>query len=59
MDLGLETHPNIDDHPNKEIFDAWIAKFEQCYDKAKLTFLQDSDFSQIQSIYTRTIRVCF
>ena len=47
---------NIDDHPNKEIFDAWIAKFEQCYDKAKLTFLQDSDFSQIQSMYTRTIK---
>lgn len=47
---------NIDDHPNKDVFDAWIAKFEQCYDKARLTFKQDSDFSQIQSIYARTIK---
>lgn len=47
---------NIDEHPNKEVFDAWIAKFEQCYDKAKLSFKQDSDFVKIQSIYDRTIK---
>ena len=47
---------NIDDHSNKEVFEAWIAKFEQCYDKAKLTFMQNSDFLQIQSIYSRTVK---
>ena len=47
---------NIDEHPNKEVFDAWIAKFEQCYDKTRLIFKQDPDFSQIQSIYSRTIK---
>jgi len=47
---------NIDEHPNKQVFDAWIAKFEQCYAKAKLSFKQDSDFVKIQSIYDRTIK---
>lgn len=47
---------NIDEHPNKELFDAWIAKFEQCYDKARLSFKQDSDFIKFQSIYDRTLR---
>ena len=47
---------NIDEHPNKELFNAWIAKFEQCYDKAKLSFKQDTDFIKIQSIYDRTVK---
>ena len=29
---------NIDERPNKDVFNAWIAKFEQCYQKAKLSF---------------------
>lgn len=45
---------NIDDGPNKEVFDAWIAKFNQCYQKAKLSFKQESDFIKIQSIYEKT-----
>ena len=45
---------NIDEHPNKEVFKAWIAKFEQCYQKAKLSFRQDNDFVKIQAIYEKT-----
>ena len=45
---------NIDEHPNKGVFEAWIAKFEQCYEKAKLSFKQDNDFVKIQAIYERT-----
>lgn len=45
---------NIDEHPNKNVFNAWIAKFEQCYQKAKLSFKQESDFVKIQAIYEKT-----
>lgn len=45
---------NIDEHPNKEVFDAWIAKFEQCYEKAKLSFKQEADFVKIRAIYEKT-----
>lgn len=45
---------NIDEHPNKEVFKAWIAKFEQCYQKAKLSFGQENDFVKIQAIYEKT-----
>lgn len=45
---------NIDEHPNKEVFEAWIAKFEQCYQKAKISFNQESDFIKIQAIYEKT-----
>ncbi len=45
---------NIDEKPNKEEFNAWIAKFEQCYQKAKLSFRQESDFVKIQVIYKKT-----
>lgn len=45
---------NIDEHPNKGVFDAWIAKFEQCYEKAKLSFKQEADFVKIQAIYEKT-----
>lgn len=47
---------NIDEHPNKEVFNAWIAKFEQCYQKAKLSFKQESDFIKIQAIYEKTYK---
>lgn len=47
---------NIDEHPNRDLFNAWIAKFEQCYSKAKLAFKQDSDFSKIQTIYEETLK---
>jgi hypothetical protein len=38
----------------KNVSDAWFAKFEQAYEKAKLTFGNTSDFENIQRIYDRT-----
>ncbi len=45
---------NIVGDGQKEIAAAWIAKFEQSYQKAKLTFGSDSDFSKFQNIYDKT-----
>lgn len=35
--------------------DAWMAKFMQGYQKAKIIFGNDSDFSQIQKMYVNTL----
>lgn len=45
---------NIANEPQKVMLEAWIAKFEQSYQKAQMLFGSDSDFSNIQSIYTKT-----
>ncbi len=45
---------NISGEDRKPIFDAWIIKMEQCYQKAKLTFGNDEAFSSIQKIYDDT-----
>lgn len=36
----------------QEISDAWGAKFEQAYNKARIAFGDDPDFSRIKEIYT-------
>lgn len=41
---------------NEAVFNAWLAKFEQCYQKAKLVFGNDSDFAKIQSLYEQTTK---
>lgn len=45
---------NIVGEPHTIVFDAWVAKFEQCYQKAELVFGSDSDFDRIKDIYSRT-----
>ncbi|MGN1306572.1 MAG: zinc ribbon domain-containing protein [Faecousia sp.] len=47
---------NIDELPNRNVYNAWIAKFEQCYQKAALSFKQESDFVKIEAIYEKTNR---
>lgn len=37
---------------DKDLSDAWMVKFEQCYQKAKLIF-NDDDFSKIKNIYDK------
>lgn len=37
----------------KAVSDAWEAKFEQAYEKAKLSFGNTSEFSKIQAIYDK------
>lgn len=41
---------------NEAVFNAWLAKFEQCYQKAKLAFGNDDDFVKIQSLYDQTTK---
>lgn len=41
---------------NEAVFNAWLAKFEQCYQKAKLAFGNDADFEKIQSLYDQTTK---
>lgn len=38
----------------KDVSDAWLTKIEQSYQKAKLLFSGDKDFSKIQSVYEQT-----
>lgn len=38
----------------KDISNAWLAKVEQCYRKAKLVFTNDTSFCKIQSVYDET-----
>lgn len=45
---------NIKGEQPKSVFDAWTVKFEQSYQKAKLTFGNDPDFEDIEAIYKQT-----
>lgn len=38
----------------KDVSDAWLAKVEQSYQKAKLLFADDADFSKMQNVYDQT-----
>lgn len=42
-------------HARKTLNDAWLAKAEQVYHKAKLSFRNDSDFFKIQEMYNQKI----
>lgn len=45
---------NVKGEANKEIFEAWVAKMEQAYQKSQLTLYNDPAFSQIAEIYEKT-----
>lgn len=45
---------NISGEPEKSIFEAWVAKFEQAYQKAQMTLKNDAAFTQIEEIYQKT-----
>ena len=47
---------NIKGEESKAVFESWLAKFEQCYQKAKLIMGADSDFEKVQTIYDKTKR---
>lgn len=42
---------NILGEDDKDIFEAWVAKFEQGYQKALLLFGKETDFAKVQHIY--------
>ena len=45
---------NIKGEANKGIFEAWVAKYEQAYQKAQITLKNDSAFTQIEEIHEKT-----
>lgn len=40
----------------RAVSDAWLAKFEQAYEKATLSFSGSSDFSRVKDIYDKKIK---
>ncbi len=51
-DLGMNSLEELNEA--KEISRAWLAKVEQVYRKARLSFKSDKDFSEIEDIYLQT-----
>ena len=47
---------NIVGERNEEVFNAWLAKFEQCYQKAVLVFADSPDFTKLKNIYEQTTK---
>lgn len=47
---------NISGENSETVFHAWLSKFEQCYQKAKLTFGNDPDFIEMQNLHEQTIK---
>ena len=45
---------NIAGEQQKKVFDAWLVKFEQSYQKAQLVIQNASDIAYIKTIYDRT-----
>ena len=40
----------------EDISDAWLAKIEQCYSKAKFSFGNAKEFEHIQNLYDKTVK---
>lgn len=54
VEFMILTSSNISGEADKNIFEAWVAKFEQVYQKAQMTLQNDPAFTQIQKIYKKT-----
>lgn len=46
---------NILGEDERDIYEAWLAKFEQAYQKALILFAGDSDFTRVQQIYSNCL----
>ncbi len=51
LEFMILASSNILGEDERDIYEAWLAKFEQAYQKARLLFQSDEDFVKIQSIY--------
>lgn len=56
LEFMILASSNIRGEQSRSIFEAWIAKSEQCYRKAQLLFENDDERKRIQSIYDQTKR---
>ena len=51
FEFMMAASSNVLREEEKEIYEAWLIKLEQTYQKAKILFSGDSDFKKIQQIY--------
>ena len=51
LEFMILASSNIFGESDKSIYEAWLAKLDQTYQKAELVFKGDADFAKIQSIY--------
>lgn len=51
LEFMIMASSNILGEDDRDIYEAWLAKFEQAYQKAVLLFRADNDFTKIQQIY--------
>lgn len=56
LEFMILASSNIASENNEAVFNAWRAKFEQCYQKAKLVFINDSDYERIQKMHKETVK---
>lgn len=48
---------NIDENPNKVVFDSWMSKFSQAYEKGKILFANSTELVTINKINDRVKKV--
>ena len=56
LEFMILASSSISGENDENLFNAWLAKFEQCYQKANLTFKSDAKFIKIQELYDRTVK---
>lgn len=56
LEFMIMASTNIPGEQAQEVFEAWIVKFDQCYQKAQMVLKDPSDTELIQTIYDKTHR---
>lgn len=54
LEFMILASSNINGETHKNLFDAWVSKFEQTYNKAKMVLKNDYCYEQIEEIYKKT-----
>ena len=55
FEFMMAASSNVLREEEKEIYEAWLIKLEQTYQKAEILFSGDSDFKKIQQIYNNCV----
>lgn len=55
FEFMMAASSNVLREEEKEIYEAWLIKLEQTYQKAEILFSRDSDFKKIQQIYNNCV----
>ncbi len=57
MEFMILASTNISGEKNRNVFEAWVAKFEQSYKKATVMFDNSAELNKIQGIYEKTVKI--